>query len=501
MGKRDAIRLLLDTARALSREPDLDALFARLHELVARDFPCWSFIIALAEPDETMLRVAFYAEDGVRQPAIDRVPVEGTIGGSVFRTGEPRLIATHEAFTAQGAIPIGLRGTLNASSAIFAPLRTPEKTIGTISVQTREPGAYGDEDLQLFVAIAEQAATAVESSARLRQIAEQRSELEMLVEMARGLLADEFSITQMCRRVAHHLRALMDAHVFYLGLIDDEHRLVLPEYCIEGDTELDLRAVPLERSVAYEAIRQGAAVVYGSRDEYDRSHYRHFGETSAPSESIVILPLLCENAPIGFVSVQSPRQDAFDAKCVRIMRAMADHLALLVKNVTIYRLTEQRADRDPLTNLYNRRYAMRRLGEELERAARNGSRVCAMMIDLDRFKQINDRHGHLTGDHALRMMSEALRAACRGSDVICRFGGDEFLLILPEFHEESTGAMIKRIRYEIARRNVPVPGGAISIDASVGAAISTGGTDAAAVLAEADRRLYDDKASARNTGA
>src|SRR5579875_3841125 len=75
MGKRDAIRLLLETARALSREPDLDALFARLHELVARDFPCWSFIIALAEPDETMLRIAFYAEDGVRQPATDRVPV------------------------------------------------------------------------------------------------------------------------------------------------------------------------------------------------------------------------------------------------------------------------------------------------------------------------------------------------------------------------------------------------------------------------------------------
>jgi two-component system cell cycle response regulator len=165
--------------------------------------------------------------------------------------------------------------------------------------------------------------------------------------------------------------------------------------------------------------------------------------------------------------------------------------------VQLYRQTEQRADRDALTNLYNRRYAMRRLSEELDRAARRGTRVCLLMLDLDNFKTINDTYGHPIGDLALQCIADALRRACRASDIICRYGGDEFLVVFPDLVEAETGPMVTRLRDELLRHTIAIPGGSFALEASIGVAVSEPETDAAALTLAADRALYRDKKLAR----
>jgi diguanylate cyclase (GGDEF)-like protein len=101
---------------------------------------------------------------------------------------------------------------------------------------------------------------------------------------------------------------------------------------------------------------------------------------------------------------------------------------------------------DPLTNMFNRRYIIHRLEEEIARCHRNGSPLTVIALDLDSFKQINDEHGHAVGDYVLRIFGDQLKRATRGSDVVARYGGDEFLALLPDCNTE-------QIRYVLSRLN------------------------------------------------
>jgi diguanylate cyclase (GGDEF)-like protein len=494
---RDQIRFLLDTARALSREPDLDALFARVYALVEEQFPTGSFFIALDAENRTQLNVPFYAEQRKRIIIPDPCPIEGAVTGNVFRSGQPVLVRNLDEFSRLQTITIGDEENAPSASAIYAPLRIGERTLGVMSVQNTEPNCYDERDLELLVAVAEQTAIAVENSRRLAEIEKQRRELEMLVEIGRGLASDEFALEHMCRRIHRQLGRFIDARVFYVALLNDDGDKLHSEYCIEGEQELQLTDVPVRRTFAESVLSSREAVVVDNVATDPRMiKYDPFGDKAAPTNSLIMLPLQIGERPLGIVSVQSPKPNAFDDAALRLLRSIADQLSFAINNVQLYRQTEQRADRDALTNLYNRRYAMARLEDELNRAARRGTRVCVMMLDVDKFKAINDTYGHPIGDLALQSMADSLRRACRGSDVICRFGGDEFLVIFPDLIEAETAPMVTRVRDELLNHTIPVPGGTVALEASMGVAVSISGTDAEALLAQADRELYRDKARA-----
>ncbi|HLI95882.1 MAG TPA: sensor domain-containing diguanylate cyclase [Candidatus Baltobacteraceae bacterium] len=495
---RDQIRFLLDTARALSREADLDMLFGRLHELIAEQFPAWTFFIVLHAGDEQQMRVPFYVEDGERFKEDRRLPIAGTITGEVFVSGRPRLIQTAEEFDRLRAITIGPGDTRRACSAIFAPLRAGDRTIGVISVQSEAPHSYDEEDLDLLVALGEQTAIAVLNAWRMTEIDQQRRELELLVEIGRGLASDEFSLEQMCRRIHAELSTIIDAHVFYVALLSEDGKSLHPEYCIDGTQEQPSNPIPLEHTFA-ETVLAGAQPVVVSDLHTDPRvrKYERFGDDATAVRSLIMLPLQIGQRRLGIVSVQSPRTGSYDGAALQLLRSITDQLALAVNNVQLYRRTAQRADRDALTNLYNRRYGMRRLAEELEQAGRRGKHICLLMIDLDNFKEINDTHGHPVGDVVLTHMADALRHSCRASDIVCRYGGDEFMVIFPNVLESETESIASRVREELKRRAVPVPNGSLAIEASIGVAVSQSGMDADALLLAADRALYRDKERAR----
>jgi two-component system cell cycle response regulator len=495
---RDQIRFLLDTARALSREPDLDALFARVYALVEEQFPTGSFFIALDAKNRTQMIVPFYVEQRKRIVIPDPCPIEGTVTGDVFCGGQPLLVRDLDEFGRLQTVSLGDEENLPTSSAIYAPLRIGERTLGVMSVQNTEPNCYDEHDLELLVAVAEQTAIAVENARRLAEIEQQRRELEMLVEIGRGLASDEFALEHMCRRIHGQLASFMDARIFYVALLNDEGDMLHSEYCVEGEQELQIEDVPVHRTFAESVLATREAIVIGDISTDPRVlKYDFFGDKATPANSLIMLPLQIGDRPLGIVSVQSRKTNAFNESALRLLRAIADQLSFAINNVQLYRQTERRADRDALTNLYNRRYAMGRLLDELQRAERRGTRVCVMMLDVDRFKEINDTYGHPIGDLALQSMADSLRRASRGSDVVCRYGGDEFLVIFPDLVEADTAPMVKRVRDELLNRTIPVPGGAIALEASMGVAVSLSATDAEALIADADRELYRDKARSR----
>jgi diguanylate cyclase (GGDEF)-like protein len=155
---------------------------------------------------------------------------------------------------------------------------------------------------------------------------------------------------------------------------------------------------------------------------------------------------------------------------------------------------------DPLTGLYNRRYLLELLPRELVRAGRNGTHIAVIMVDVDHFKRINDSFGHDAGDLALRAIGPLLKQSIRRSDIACRFGGEEFLLILPEATSEGAARRAEAIRAAIKLLNLIHLGRALgAITASLGVALYPDhASDADALLRSADESLYKAKDGGRD---
>lgn len=165
-----------------------------------------------------------------------------------------------------------------------------------------------------------------------------------------------------------------------------------------------------------------------------------------------------------------------------------------------HRRAEEAAMTDVLTDLYNRRYALKRLAQECASAARTDRHLSVLMIDVDHFKAVNDNHGHETGDAALAHVAALLRDSLRLSDVACRFGGEEFIAILPDTPLAAAVGLAERLRAAVAGRPCATGGASIPLTVSIGAAQIGNDAchDARAVIKAADDALYRAKAAGRN---
>jgi two-component system cell cycle response regulator len=156
---------------------------------------------------------------------------------------------------------------------------------------------------------------------------------------------------------------------------------------------------------------------------------------------------------------------------------------------------------DPLTGIYNRRYASQHMLRVMERARETGGVFAVMMIDLDKFKSINDRYGHDAGDAVLKEFSRRLQENIRGVDLVARFGGEEFFVAMPDVDRHAAGMAAERIRRAVEGAPVVLPGsqGEVRVTVSVGVAIATAeDQDAETIIKRADLALYSAKESGRN---
>jgi diguanylate cyclase (GGDEF)-like protein len=158
------------------------------------------------------------------------------------------------------------------------------------------------------------------------------------------------------------------------------------------------------------------------------------------------------------------------------------------------------ASTDPLTGLYNRRFFLESLQREMERSRRDGRPLAAVMLDLDGFKAVNDRYGHTVGDAALMHIGRALHSAARAGDVTARFGGDEFVALLPNCDAASLEGVMERIRRHIAELAPPRAGDgeALHVTVSAGGALLRGDDTVDSLMQRADLALFEAKNNGRN---
>jgi diguanylate cyclase (GGDEF)-like protein/PAS domain S-box-containing protein len=226
---------------------------------------------------------------------------------------------------------------------------------------------------------------------------------------------------------------------------------------------------------------------------------RHFPDP--PPFGHLCVPLGVQGETLGLLClVRSARQGARGAGRLTLAVTLAESIKLSLTNLRLRDRLREQAIRDSLSGLYNRRYLDETLARELHRAQRRGSPLCVAMLDLDHFKQFNDAFGHEAGDVVLRELGQLLQGKVRRSDVACRYGGEEFVLVFPDSSLADTRQRVDQIRTfvrDTAFRHGEEPLGRITVSAGVAQA-NPGGCTPAELLHAADVALYAAKQAGRD---
>jgi diguanylate cyclase (GGDEF)-like protein len=217
--------------------------------------------------------------------------------------------------------------------------------------------------------------------------------------------------------------------------------------------------------------------------------------------SYALFPLTSRDRAIGVLALGSVRDGAFDEMTLARLQPLADAVALAFENVRLFQKTRQLSITDEVTPLHNFRYFHQALDRELKLVNRYGSVLSLLFIDLDRFKPINDQYGHLRGSRTLREVGFLIRAAVRETDIPARYGGDEFVVILPQTEGAPARLLAEKLRRLVEGHTfLQEEGINARLGVSMGVATYPGeATTKEALIRLADKRMYEDKGTRRTT--
>jgi diguanylate cyclase (GGDEF)-like protein len=222
---------------------------------------------------------------------------------------------------------------------------------------------------------------------------------------------------------------------------------------------------------------------------------RHF--TAAVPTTYICFPLSALGETLGVLHLSAPNPEMFTENRLALIQQIGEYAALRLANLKLKEKLQHQSLRDPLTGLYNRRFLETTLEQELGRAARGGAGIGLIMADIDGFKLFNDKFGHDAGDLVLKEIASLLRRSVRAEDIVCRYGGEEFLAVVPESTLESVQERAEQMRAAVSKLQLDYAGNRLGkITASFGVSYSQDGAVASSqLLRYADDALYEAKRS------
>ncbi len=374
---------------------------------------------------------------------------------------------------------------------VTIPIMADGMVIGLIlTADVSKEHALTEQQLALGGLFANQAGILIERTRLYKATQKRAAELQALHQISLSLTAS-LDLQKVLQAILEStLRMLVDAEDAHIFLFDGRKLSFGAVLWLDGNKE-KVWSQPRENGLTNTVAQRGNLI-------YIPDMQRHELFKGMPSNwkgSIIGMPLKIGHRVVGVMTVAHPETNAFTADEIRILRLIGDQAAIAIENARLHDLANRQAHTDMLTNLPNRRALIERLEDEIRRSKRYEHYFTIVMMDLDRFKRVNDTFGHPTGDAVLKNIAESMSDVIRETDFLARYGGDEFTLLLPETDFATAKALSDRLKEVIAGycdKNRLI--GSIKLGLSVGiATFPEHGKTVRDLLASADSKMYRDK--------
>lgn len=376
-------------------------------------------------------------------------------------------------------------------SELAVPLMVRDQVVGVLDCQSQQLDFFDSDTIDLLTLFSTQASMALQN-AHLYSLEQHRAaQLEAINAIAKQTTA-VLDIKDLLEKVCSLIFESFPVDHVSLLLKEEEHLVMRAHRGRLTPSIADHERLPADAGLWSEAFHGGKTVAHADLAVAPKSV-----ETFKESQSRMCIPLISFGQTLGVLVLDSKRREAFNPADARPLESVADICATAIQNVHYVERVRHLANIDGLTGIFNRRYFEKQIADELERSRRYDTELTVMMVDIDHFKRLNDEFGHLLGDEVLRQASSIFSQQLRKNDVVCRYGGEEFAILLPQTGFQQAMSVAEKLRRVVETWQFPGVPRAVTISVGI-ASCPAHGTSRDDVVKAADTALYTAKQAGRN---
>ncbi|HVP42178.1 MAG TPA: diguanylate cyclase [Terriglobales bacterium] len=432
--------LLTQVGQVVSSRLDSDEVLRTVHKELGLLFDTASFYVAFLEGEE--IRFEYEFESGQLMPKRTRRVANG-ITEHIIRSGQPILCRSNmdELRRQLGVVPMGRP----AKSFLGVPIYRYNQAIGVMAAMNYErENVYDQRDLEVMETAAGQVAVAMENARLFAEEQRRARFLAFLNNVSKTAISSQ-DAEQMLAEIVSEIQKNFNFDHIGIGLLDYATKDI--EIKAEAGTTAKAlgKRVPLGVGILGRVARTNETALVQNTADASR-----LAGIIPDARSVLCVPLTYAETLLGVLNIESKRENAFAQQDVLILRTLADLLATALHNAFIFQKMQQQSITDGLTGIKTRRFFLESVQAEGKRASRSGRPYSVVMMDLDKFKEVNDSVGHLEGDLVLARVGRLLEQKCRQSNVVARYGGDEFVILMPETGVEQAQILSERLRLWLA---------------------------------------------------
>jgi diguanylate cyclase (GGDEF)-like protein len=461
--------------------------------LLKRTLKLHSAVLLLRDRDAGKLRVVEMATDSKETRTGPFAEGEGAVGACYQRSVVMNLEQLRPGYS--GICYYGDPEPVRAFVAI--PIREQNDTIGVLCADRAENLSFSALEVQILSGSVEHLLRALENERVFVQLERSKREHTVLYEASQALGAalTEQAVLDAALRAASQIVAHDFAAVTHYDCQTRQHSI--RRAVGDGAARLGQLSFRDNTSLTAMAVQNRHYLPYrGDFDHQSQTVYTR-NENLTGMQSLLILPLCVREEAIGTLALAAKRRDAFNGDVRPALQLLANQLAVALSNAASVARLEELATTDGLTGCYNKRYFHEELRQRLQAAQRFGRKLSLVIADIDHFKVVNDTHGHHTGDIVIRELGQILKRLKRETDVVSRFGGEEFCVLCEETGTDGAIQLAERVRLELSQTCFDAELGPVTVSCSLGVATYPDhATTKETLFAAADRALY----AAKNAG-